>query len=158
MKSAWKNQICHKKSPFFQPRRLINPRSARLPSSVVVSEYYYLSLVHESIWVESTKLRTDTCLITAVWFLIPHEIPFHSHSPIHIGTNMMSQHATINFFIVIFLSLRCHQFAESLAAPCNTVTPSNRVFVAGISHTCTEQTIRSTFSHFGGVENILIIG
>eukprot|EP00550_Attheya_septentrionalis_P004890 CAMPEP_0198298036 /NCGR_PEP_ID=MMETSP1449-20131203/39391_1 /TAXON_ID=420275 /ORGANISM="Attheya septentrionalis, Strain CCMP2084" /LENGTH=565 /DNA_ID=CAMNT_0043999197 /DNA_START=28 /DNA_END=1722 /DNA_ORIENTATION=+ len=84
--------------------------------------------------------------------------------------------STMNLFIAILvLSLSCrHPFAESLAAGAGlasttftplsskiqkvTTTPSARVFVAGISHTCTEEMIKSTFSEFGAVQNILIVG
>ena len=45
-----------------------------------------------------------------------------------------------------------------LTADDDVVVESNRVFVAGISQTCSEETIRSTFSEFGTIENILIIG
>eukprot|EP00978_Attheya_sp_CCMP212_P044271 scaffold305519_cov58-Attheya_sp.AAC.1 len=84
---------------------------------------------------------------------------------------------TIHVFIALLLSLSWrHPFAESLAAggrlasttltltppPSNeqkiTTTPSARVFVAGISHTCTEEIIKSTFSEFGAVQNVLIVG
>jgi RNA recognition motif-containing protein len=79
--------------------------------------------------------------------------------------------STINVsFIAILLSLSCnHQFAESLVgslasstlSPIKhkiTTTPSSRVFVGGISHTCTEEIIKATFSKFGAVQNILIVG
>ena len=78
--------------------------------------------------------------------------------------------STIKVSVAILLSLSCnHRFAESLAgnslastlSPINrkiTTTPSSRVFVGGISHTCTEESIKATFSEFGTVQNILIIG
>eukprot|EP00985_Skeletonema_marinoi_P000891 scaffold363_cov216-Skeletonema_marinoi.AAC.5 len=40
----------------------------------------------------------------------------------------------------------------------DVVVKSNRVFVAGISQTCSEETIHSTFSVFGTIADILIIG
>lgn len=78
--------------------------------------------------------------------------------------------STIKVSVAILLSLSCnHRFAESLAgnslastlSPINrkiTTAPSSRVFVGGISHTCTEESIKATFSEFGTVQNILIIG
>lgn len=77
----------------------------------------------------------------------------------------------MKLFIIVISSLLCHQLlvVESLAFSTNkansnknnvadVVVESNRVFVAGISPTCSEETIRSTFSQFGSVEDILIIG
>jgi len=60
--------------------------------------------------------------------------------------------ATSVFILLSSLSTTCLQFAQSFSVP------SNRIFVAGISQTCTEQTISSTFSQFGSIEDILIIG
>jgi len=68
--------------------------------------------------------------------------------------------------------LSCYQLAESFAttqtSQTSTSSPSKindddtsnarRVFVAGISHTCTEQSIRSTLSKFGSINEVTIVG
>ena len=63
--------------------------------------------------------------------------------------------------------LSCYQLAESFATtqtstspakPTNVDTSNARVFVAGISHTCTEQAIRSTLSKFGSINEVTIVG
>ncbi|KAL7542952.1 hypothetical protein ACHAXR_012245 [Thalassiosira sp. AJA248-18] len=72
------------------------------------------------------------------------------------------------FILILFSLSYCHQFAESLVgsgvastAQSNkhqNTAPSNRVFVAGISHSCTEARIKNTFSEFGTIQEVLIIG
>ena len=63
--------------------------------------------------------------------------------------------------------LSCYQLAESFAttqtsqtspstSQINDDTSNARVFVAGISHTCTEQAIRSTLSKFGTINEVTI--
>ena len=65
--------------------------------------------------------------------------------------------------------LSCYQLAESFAtqtsqtstsspSKTNDDTSNTRVFVAGISHTCTEQAIRSTLSKFGTINEVAIVG
>jgi len=63
--------------------------------------------------------------------------------------------------------LSCYQLVESFATQSQTSpatkindddTSNARVFVAGISHTCTEQLIRSTLSKFGSINEVTIVG
>jgi len=65
--------------------------------------------------------------------------------------------------------LSCYQLAESFATQTTQTsqtstkindddTSNTRVFVAGISHTCTEQAIRSTLSKFGSINEVTIVG
>lgn len=66
---------------------------------------------------------------------------------------------TINLlFTIILLTLQDH--VESLSTRHNfaRTIESNRVFVAGISKTCTKKQIQSTFSKFGSIQDITIIG
>jgi len=71
--------------------------------------------------------------------------------------------------IITMVLLSCYQLAESFATQTTQTsqtstkindddTSNTRVFVAGISHTCTEQAIRSTLSKFGSINEVTIVG
>ena len=74
----------------------------------------------------------------------------------------------IKIILIIMVLLSCYQLAESFATQAsqtsqtstmkNDDTSNARVFVAGISHTCTEHAIRSTLSKFGSINEVTIVG
>lgn len=66
--------------------------------------------------------------------------------------------------IIIMVFLKCYQLVDSFATKSTStnlvnVIEQHKVFVAGISSTCTEQNLQSTFTKlFGPVREVLIVG